>query len=564
MVTNKEIICYETDASRLKGKAERIIFPKSSDELISAIRIANLDIVPRGSGTSAMGGTIPNNSIIIDMNKMDKVLGFNRLNLIVHVEAGVSIKELNEKLNAVGFEFPINPLNDSSTIGGMVALNVSDSRSMKYGKMKDWVEEIEFVNGKAELIKTTKADLLDVCGMEGITGIIARIKLKVIPKIERSASIFQSDNLDEVLSIFRRLKSENDVVMLDFFPRSIADMLGLVDKHHLIIEFDSDRGKIKGENYKKIISLKDKVYYSLMERGYYQSQDPKFFLDKVKDFILFLEDIKVPYFAHLGSGIVHPFFKDSELEKQRRVIEVIKRMGGKPAEYGIGLKRKDFLDDFEKKIIGRVKSRYDPYGKLNKGKVIDFEGKINVGRHLQPLERHDIGKIKPFIDREKERILEFTKTPEEKIQELISEAELIEEQEEIYDEEGSSSYDYNEEIEKEEAEEPINKQLEVEEQVEEQVKEQSPLDIIEDYKQTFESELEGEKKFRVEEFAKNVAKQNLSRDVRRNVEQNLIQENKIEIEKKGKISKDEEDLIKKIMTGNFGFSKPKEEDKDEN
>ena len=564
MVTNKEIICYETDASRLKGKAERIIFPKSSDELISAIRIANLDIVPRGSGTSAMGGTIPNNSIIIDMNKMDKVLGFNRLNLIVHVEAGVSIKELNEKLNAVGFEFPINPLNDSSTIGGMVALNVSDSRSMKYGKMKDWVEEIEFVNGKAELIKTTKADLLDVCGMEGITGIIARVKLKVIPKIERSISIFQSDNLDEVLSIFRRLKSENDVVMLDFFPRSIADMLGLVDKHHLIIEFDSDRGKIKGENYKKIISLKDKVYYSLMERGYYQSQDPKFFLDKVKDFILFLEDIKVPYFAHLGSGIVHPFFKDSELEKQRRVIEVIKRMGGKPAEYGIGLKRKDFLDDFEKKIIGRVKSRYDPYGKLNKGKVIDFEGKINVGRHLQPLERHDIGKIKPFIDREKERILEFTKTPEEKIQELISEAELIEEQEEIYDEEGSSSYDYNEEIEKEEAEEPINKQLEVEEQVEEQVKEQSPLDIIEDYKQTFESELEGEKKFRVEEFAKNVAKQNLSRDVRRNVEQNLIQENKIEIEKKGKISKDEEDLIKKIMTGNFGFSKPKEEDKDEN
>ncbi|MEK6936341.1 MAG: hypothetical protein AABW67_06135, partial [Nanoarchaeota archaeon] len=348
-----------------------------------------------------------------------------------------------------------------------------------------------------------------------------------------------------------------------------ADMLGLVDKHHLIIEFDSDRGKIKGENYKRIINLKDKVYYSLMEKGYYQSQDPKFFLDKVKDFILFLEDIKVPYFAHLGSGIVHPFFKDSELEKQRRVVEVIKRIGGKPAEYGIGLKRKDFLDDFEKKIISRVKSRYDPYGKLNKGKVIDFEGKINVGRHLQPLEKHDIEKIKPFIDREKERILEITKTPEEKIAELISEAEAIEEQEEIYDE---FDYDVQEEIrevtEDKQIEEEISEVVEnerVEEKIEEQIQEKSPLDIIEDYKQTFESELEGERKIKVEEFAKNVAKQNLSRDVRRGVEQNLIQENKIEIEKKGKVSKEEEDLIKKIMTGNFGFNgKPKDENPDKN
>ena len=33
-----------------------------------------------------------------------------------------------------------------------------------------------------------------------------------------------------------------------------------------------------------------------------------------------------------------------------------------------------------------------------------------------------------------------------------------------------------------------------------------------------------------------------------------------EIEKKGKVSREEEDLIKKIMTGNFGFSKPKEEE----
>src|SRR3989344_7242518 len=158
-MNKKEMLSYETDASRLIGKAEKVFFPRRAEEIQNIIKTSNLDIVPRGGGTSQIGGTIPNNSIIVDMNKMNKILNFDPKKRIIEVEAGINVKELNEKLNYINFEFPIRPLNETSTIGGMAAINTFNRRGMKYGRIKDWIEEIEFVNGRGELMKTSKADL---------------------------------------------------------------------------------------------------------------------------------------------------------------------------------------------------------------------------------------------------------------------------------------------------------------------------------------------------------------------------------------------------------------------
>ena len=251
-MNKKEMICYNADASGLKGVAERVVFPNNIKQIQGIIKAPAIDIVPRGAGSGLVGGCVPNNSVVVDMSKMNKVLEFNPGKRIVRVEAGITLRELNEKLNARGFEFPIDVSNEGiSTIGGMIATNASGDRSMKYGTMKDWIEGVEFVNGEGEIMKTSKADLGDVCGMEGITGIIVSVRLRVSPLIKRTASIFQSDSIDEILSVARRLKSEKEVVKLKLFSKYVSKLLGLPEKYNLIIEFDSDRGKIKDEEYKK-------------------------------------------------------------------------------------------------------------------------------------------------------------------------------------------------------------------------------------------------------------------------------------------------------------------------
>ena len=110
-MNKKEMICYETDASRLNGKVVKVVFPKSIDEVQNRIKTAGLDIVVRGSGTGLVGGSIPNNSIVVDMSKMNKMIDFDRERKFVYVEAGICIKELNEKLNYFGFELPTKSIH---------------------------------------------------------------------------------------------------------------------------------------------------------------------------------------------------------------------------------------------------------------------------------------------------------------------------------------------------------------------------------------------------------------------------------------------------------------------
>ena len=100
-MNKKEMSCYETDASRLKGIAEKVFSPETIEEVQKIVKNTKLDIVPRGSGTNIVGGCVPNNSIIIDMSKMNKVTNFLPLRKTVRVEAGITLKELLADLDKI-------------------------------------------------------------------------------------------------------------------------------------------------------------------------------------------------------------------------------------------------------------------------------------------------------------------------------------------------------------------------------------------------------------------------------------------------------------------------------
>ncbi len=538
-MNRREMICYETDASRLRGIAQKVLTPQTIEEVKKIVKSSKFDIVPRGSGTNLVGGVIPNNSIVIDMSKMNRVFNYLPIRKTVRVEAGITLKELNDKLNSVQMEFPIDTHNKGiSTIGGMIAINASGDRSMRYGNMREWIEEIEFINGRGELVKTSKADLTDVCGMEGITGVIVGATIKLAPLIKRSASAFQSDNLDEVLSIARKLKVEKEVVVLELLSSYVSKLLGLPEKYNLFIEFNSDRGKIKDKKYGEMTKLRENVFPKLFSEGYYNFEDPKLFFDKLKEFILFLEENNIPYIGHLGVGIIHPFFKDNDNEKREKTVELIKKMKALPGKLGIGLARKYFIDNFAAKLIQRVKVRHDPSLKFNRGKLIDISGynipkRVKVtdeipggessmdqeidGREdleednndeLKPLTGEEISAVKVLRDinscenvEKKENVENFEKTPEEKMEDFIKEIEQKDKSEIVTykdKEEESKNMAISDAIEfKSIEEEKISNEFSFQE-----IKEK-----LQDYKETYESELSYEKKQAVEEIARNIPRE---------------------------------------------------------
>jgi len=519
-MNKREMVCYETDSTRIKGIVEKVFPPQTIKEVQQIVKNTKHDIVPRGSGTSLVGGCVPNNSIVIDLSKMNKVTNFLPLRKTVRVEGGITLKELNEKLNSVGFEFPIDPPNNGiSTIGGLIARNASGDRSLRYGNARDWIEEIEFVNGKGELIKTSKADLTDVCGMEGITGIIVGATIKLAPLINRTASAFQTDSLDEILSIARKLRNEREVVILELFSPYVSKLLGLPQKYNLIIEFNSDRGKIKDWDYEKITKMRKNVFSKLYSEGYYNFEDPKFFFDKLKEFIIFLEENQIPYIGHLGVGVIHPFFKDKEKERREKVIEYIKKTKALPGKLGIGLTRKYFIDNFQAKIIQRIKTRYDPNLKFNIGKVIDIQGynlpkkvKTNEAKILEeeskPLSGEEISAVDVLremnICEEKKENIE--KNPEEKMEDFIKEIEekeKIEIEKSVTEEKGPTNLEIKQEDFKKNTENNENNELNF----------QEVKDKLKDYKETYGSELAEEKMHKVEEIAKNIPRDIIKKDI---------------------------------------------------
>lgn len=367
-----DLIAYSTDASMIEGVASSVIFPKSAEE-ISRIIKSGSNFVVRGGGTGLVGGAVPLNSQVLDLSKINKIINLDIDKRTAEVEVGIILDELNSELEKYDLEFPVNPSShEVCTIGGMIATNAVGSRAVKYGRTSNWISELEIINGKGEIERINKTSLQDFTGMEGITGVIVKAKVKLVEKRERTASLFSFDTIEEVYNSAKKLKLMSNVSALEFLDKIVSSILGLEDRYHLIVEFESDEGNLKGKEYQEIMKLRDEVYPSLAKIGYVKIEDPKIMLHKFQELGEFLESGSIPYFSHLGSGIVHPVFKKEDDERIKILMKYVRSIHGQvTGEHGIGLRKREFLDNMEKKLIERIKKRYDPDCRINCNKIIE-------------------------------------------------------------------------------------------------------------------------------------------------------------------------------------------------
>jgi len=372
----KNRAAYSTDASQISGIALNVIIPKTIEELQNSVRLAE-SIVPRGGGTGLVGGAVPQKNTIIDLSKLNKILNIDINKKTAYVEAGIILNTLNNELEKYGLEFPVQPSSFSiCTIGGMIATNAVGSRAIKYGKTENWVQELEILNSMGEMQKIPKPDVKDFAGMEGTTGIIIKAKLNLVKKPKRRASLYEAKTKEEVIDAVKKLKSDNSVSMIELYDKFVSKLVGLEENYHLLVEFEGEteeENQFKG-TYKELMEIRSKIYPYLAEKGYQIIEDPKIFLDKFIQLAEFLESNHIPYYGHIGSGIIHPCFKPRQEKLAEAVIEFVKKSHGQiTGEHGIGLRKEKYLDETEKKLLRRVKERLDKNNKFNPGKLITME-----------------------------------------------------------------------------------------------------------------------------------------------------------------------------------------------
>jgi len=364
-----EVLVYGSDASCFRGYATKVVQPKNIAEIRQVVTKHN--VVIRGAGTGLAGGAVPQQDVVVDMSRLNRIIEINKERKYAVVEAGIVLADLNIELSRYGLEFPVKPSHEVCTIGGMIATNALGLRALKYGSTRDWTLSLEVVDGEGVLRQIAKPDVKDFAGMEGITGIIVRAKLRLVEIPSRHLELMRFDNLEEMLNAVRELKREASVSMLELIDKKTAQLLGLENAYYLFVERE---GKKKDDDYDRLIKLREGVYSKLASHGFTRIEDPQLYMDKLPRLAEWLERNSVPYFGHVAIGLLHPCFSN-EQEKAGlidRMHELVKKLRGKVSgEHGIGLLKKKFLTDVDTQIITRMKRRYDPEFRINRGKVID-------------------------------------------------------------------------------------------------------------------------------------------------------------------------------------------------
>jgi glycolate oxidase FAD binding subunit len=179
-----------------------VAVPGSIEEASAVLRIANevgCGVAPRGSGTKMGLGNAPRDlGLILGTNRMNRVLEHAAGDLVVRVEAGARLRDVQAELAKAGQWLAIDPPESDATIGGIIAANSSGPRRLRYGTARDLLIGITYVLPDGTVAKSGGKVVKNVAGYDlnklfvgslGTLGLIAEaiFRLHPLPAATRTA-----------------------------------------------------------------------------------------------------------------------------------------------------------------------------------------------------------------------------------------------------------------------------------------------------------------------------------------------------------------------------------------
>ncbi|MCQ4166442.1 FAD-binding oxidoreductase [Tahibacter harae] len=387
-----------------------IALPASAEEVQALVRWANaagVAVVPSGGRTGLSGGAVAaNGELVISLERMNRVLGFDAVDRTLTVQPGIALEAVHNAARGHGLIYPVDfGARGSCQIGGNIATNAGGIRVIRYGNTRNWIAGLKVVTGAGELLdlnrglikNATGYDLRHLfIGSEGTLGIVVEATLSLTDAPPPSqVLLFAVPHMDALMQVYATCRARLSLSAFEFFTdRALHHVaahgaqrpFGEDSPYYVVTEFDAadeaaqaqalavfehclEQGWVSDgvisqseAQARSLWRLREGITESLAPHKPYKN-DISVRISVVPAFLQAMQALltreypafDVVWFGHIGDGNLHiNIVKPAELDypafiaECERVTElmceVLQQHGGSiSAEHGIGLVKKPYL-----------------------------------------------------------------------------------------------------------------------------------------------------------------------------------------------------------------------------
>ena len=257
-----------------------ILFPTSIDQISEIMKSAKRDgkklLIAGNNSQHSFGSAIETLDWCISLNRMNKIVEHEAADLIINIEPGVTLPQLQKFLNKGQQFLPLDPMGaQNRTLGGIVATNHSGPLRLLYGTCRDLVLGMKVVLPDATVIRAGGKTVKNVAGYDlsklfigslGTLGVIAEITFKLFPLPARSETLWATYNqFDEIPDLIQSIGASNLVVSRCeylnriFIEKYMDNDYGLKGMHHILFDVQGNAEMMK--------TTVEKMHQLALEKG---------------------------------------------------------------------------------------------------------------------------------------------------------------------------------------------------------------------------------------------------------------------------------------------------------
>jgi len=283
-----------------------------------------------------LGGKPAPADVTLSTREMRRLLKYEPRDLTISVEAGMPWNELETILAEHRQMIPLDPCWDGSTVGGVVAANLSGPRRRLYGTARDMIIGMTFATLEGKLVRSGGMVVKNVAGLDmaklmigsfGTLAAIAIVNFKVFPMPAESRTF------ELCFATAQEAFAERDRILQSVLQPAAIDIVNWPDCFRLIVQAGGSPAVL--DRYARELGA------PLRETDPEKNFTQKFLSEhpagavvahamKLTDMPHFMATLKVPAIARAANGVVYAHYVENAPEQEWSgdfaMMEKVKRM----------------------------------------------------------------------------------------------------------------------------------------------------------------------------------------------------------------------------------------------